>query len=120
MITSFSTNRLQNIFSRYQDNTQKTGVLFQNDSHEQETKIRFQTQHYLEQWKVASGTNIQYSDYGNATRSVLYNINYNTGIDFMKYGLFAKAERKFLDDNLGLSFGFRVDVTASPRIEHDR
>ena len=110
MITSFSTNRLQNIFSRYQDNTQKTGVLFQNDSHEQETKIRFQTQHYLEQWKVAFGTNIQYSDYGNATRSVLYNINYNTGIDFMKYGLFAKAERKFLDDNLGLSFGFRVDA----------
>ena len=52
MITSFSTNRLQNIFSRYQDNTQKTGVLFQNDSHEQETKIRFQTQHYLEQWKL--------------------------------------------------------------------
>ena len=28
----------------------------------------------------------------------------------MKYGLFAKAERKFLDDNLGLSFGFRVDA----------
>ncbi|MEK9517281.1 MAG: TonB-dependent receptor, partial [Flavobacteriaceae bacterium] len=28
----------------------------------------------------------------------------------MKYGFFAKAERKFLDDNLGLSFGFRVDA----------
>jgi outer membrane receptor for ferrienterochelin and colicin len=110
MITSVSNNRLQNIFSRYQDNAQKSGVLFQNDSHEQETKFRFQTQHYLDQWKVAAGTNIQYSDYGNDTQSVLYNLDYSTGIDFMKYGFFAKAERKFLDDNLGLSFGFRVDA----------
>ena len=110
MITAISTNRLQNIFSRYKDNTRKTGVLFQNDSHEQETKLRFQTQHYLNQWKVAAGTNIQYSDYGNATQSVLYNLDYNTGIDFMKYGFFAKAERKLFQDNLGLSFGFRVDA----------
>ena len=35
------------------------------------TKLRFQTQHYLNQWKVAAGTNIQYSDYGNATQSSL-------------------------------------------------
>ena len=110
MITSLSTNRLQNIFSRYQDNTQKTGVLFENDSHEQETKLRFQTQHYLEQWKVAAGTNIQYSDYANDTKSLLYNLDYRTGINFMKYGLFAKSERKFLNDNLGLSLGFRVDT----------
>ena len=110
MITSISTNRLQNIFSRFEDNAQKSGVLFQNDSHEEETKLRFQTQHYLEEWKVAAGTNIQYSDYGNNTKSVLYNLDYKTGINFMKYGFFAKAERKFLGDNLGLSFGFRVDT----------
>tara|TARA_B100000963_G_scaffold107006_1_gene93009 strand:+ start:66183 stop:68540 length:2358 start_codon:yes stop_codon:yes gene_type:complete len=110
MNTALSTNRLQNIFSRYKDNTQKTGVLFQNDSHEQETKIRFQTQHYLEQWKVAAGTNIQYSNYGNDTQSDLYSLDYSTGIDFMKYGFFAKAERKFLEDNLGFSFGFRIDA----------
>tara|TARA_B100001175_G_scaffold265151_1_gene235374 strand:- start:251 stop:2608 length:2358 start_codon:yes stop_codon:yes gene_type:complete len=109
MITSISTNRLQNIFSRYQDNAKKSGVLFQNDSHEQETKLRFQTQHYIEQWKVVAGSNIQYSDYGNDTQSVLYNLDYSTGISFIKYGFFAKAERKFFEDNLGLSFGFRVD-----------
>ena len=31
-------------------------------------------------------------------------------IDFMKYGFFVKGERKFYDDNLGVSFGFRVDA----------
>jgi outer membrane receptor for ferrienterochelin and colicin len=110
MVTAISTNRLQNIFSRFQDNTNKTGVIFENDSHEQETKFRFQTVHYLDQWKVGAGTNIQFSDYGNDTQSVLYNLEYSTGIDFMKYGFFAKAERKFFQDNLGLSLGFRVDA----------
>jgi len=110
MVTAISTNRLQNIFSRFQDNTNKTGVIFENDSHEQETKFRFQTVHYLDQWKVGAGTNIQFSDYGNDTQSVLYNLDYSTGIDFIKYGFFAKAERKFFQDNLGLSLGFRVDA----------
>ena len=110
MTTAISTNRLQNIFSRYQDNTQKTGVIFENDSYEQETKLRYQTLHYLDQWKLATGTNIQYSDYFNDTQSILYNINYSTGIDFLKYGFFAKGERKFFNDNLGLSFGFRFDT----------
>lgn len=110
MITSISTNRLQNIFSRYQDNAQKKGVIFENDSYEQETKLRFQTQHYLDQWKIGAGTNIQYSDYGNDTQSVLYSLDYNTRIEFMKYGFFAKAERKFLDENLGFSLGFRFDA----------
>ena len=110
MTTAISTNRLQNIFSRYQDNTQKTGVIFNNDSYEQETKLRYQTLHYLDQWKLATGTNIQYSDYFNDTQSILYNINYSTGIDFIKYGFFAKGERKFFNDNLGLSFGFRFDT----------
>jgi outer membrane receptor for ferrienterochelin and colicin len=110
MTTAISTNRLQNIFSRYQDNTQKTGIIFKNDSYEQETKLRYQTLHYLNEWKLAAGTNIQYADYFNDTQSILYNINYSTGIDFLKYGFFAKGERKFFDDNLGLSFGFRFDA----------
>ena len=110
MITSLSTNRLQNIFSRYRDNVQKTGLIFQNDSYEQETKLRYLTQHYLDSWKVAAGTNIQYSDYGNDTERALDNFDYSTKIDFVKYGLFAKAERKFFEDNLGVSFGFRFDI----------
>lgn len=110
MVTSVSTNRLQNIFSRYQDNTQKTGTIFKNDSYEQETKIRYQTLHYLNKWKVVGGANFQYSDYANDTRSLLYNLDYKTGIDFIKYGFFAKGERKFFNDDLGISFGFRFDA----------
>tara|TARA_X000000368_G_scaffold410391_1_gene393787 strand:- start:651 stop:3017 length:2367 start_codon:yes stop_codon:yes gene_type:complete len=110
MVTSVSTNRLQNIFSRYQDNTRKSGILFKNDSYEQETKLRYQTLHYINQFKLVAGANIQYSDYGNDTQSLSNNLDYKTRIDFIKYGFFVKGERKFYDDNLGVSFGFRVDA----------
>ncbi|MDC3132805.1 TonB-dependent receptor, partial [Flavobacteriaceae bacterium] len=93
MLTSISSNQLNNIFSRYQDNTEKEGIIFQNNSRELETKLRFQTTHYGAQWKWSTGFNVQHSDYKNKTAFPLYTINYDTGIDFMKYGLFVKANR---------------------------
>ena len=46
MTTALSTNRLENVFSRYEDNTTRSGTIFQNDSYEWETKLRFLTTHY--------------------------------------------------------------------------
>lgn len=110
MLTSISSNQLNNIFSRYQDNTEKEGIIFQNNSRELETKLRFQTTHYGPQWKWSTGFNVQHSDYKNKTAFPLYNINYNTGIDFMKYGLFVKANRSYFKERLNVSFGVRTDA----------
>ena len=38
-----------------------------------------------------------------------YEINYKTSIDLIKYGFFAKSNRRFFDDRLGVSLGIRVD-----------
>ena len=46
------------------------GFLFKNDSYEQETKLRYQTLHYINRFKLVAGVNIQYSDYGNKTQSL--------------------------------------------------
>ena len=110
MLISISSNQLNNIFSRYQDNTEKEGIIFQNNSRELETKLRFQTTHYGPQWKWSTGFNVQHSDYKNKTAFPLYNINYNTGIDFMKYGLFVKANRSYFKERLNVSFGVRTDA----------
>jgi len=110
MVTSISTNRLQNIFSRYQDNTSKSGIIFRNDSHEQETKLRYHTLHYLDKWKLVAGANLQQSDYGNKTQSILYDLSYNTNIKFLKYGFFIKGQRQFFNQNLGVALGFRFDA----------
>ena len=105
-----SSNRLENIFARYEDNTTKTGTIFQNDSYEWETKFRFQATQYTDRWKWSSGFNFQNSAYQNSTRFLFYNIAYNTELNFVKYGLFFKASRAFLNDRLDFSWGIRTDA----------
>ena len=110
LFTALSTNRLENVFSRYADNEAKEGVLFQNDSYEWETKLRIQPTIYLDQWKLSGGINLQYSDYQNTTLSQLLGLDYTTTIDFVKYGLNAKGSRTFLNDRLDVALGFRMDA----------
>lgn len=110
MNTVVSTNRLENIFARYEDNTTKTGTIFQNDSFEWETKLRFQATQFTENWKWSTGFNVQNSSYQNNTRFVYYDIAYKTDLNFAKYGLFFKASRSFLNDRLDFSWGIRTDA----------
>ena len=65
-----------------------SGVLFKNDSYEQETKIRYQTLHYIKSIQLVAGANLQQSDYGNETRSLSNNFDYKTRIDFIKIWIF--------------------------------
>ena len=108
MTTALSSNRLENVFSRYEDNTTRTGTIFQNDSFEWETKLRYQTTFYTDQWKWSSGFNFQQSSYQNNT--IFNYFAYNTSIDFAKYGLFVKGSRKLLNDRLDLTLGLRTDA----------
>ena len=107
--TTLSTNRLKNIFSRYKDNENKTGILFQNDSQEYETKIRVHAINYLKEWKISYGLNIQQSVYRNRTKDLISNFQYNTAIDFMKYGFFGKVSRSFSHERLSIALGLRSD-----------
>ena len=110
MTTALSTNRLDNNFSRFQDNVAQTGVIFENDSYEWETKLRYQTTHYLNEWKWSAGFNLQQSAYQNNTRFVFYDIAYATTFDFIKYGMFTKASRSYFNDRLNISLGLRADA----------
>lgn len=110
MNTVISTNRLENVFARYEDNTTKTGTIFQNDSFEWESKLRFQATQFTEDWKWSAGFNVQNSSYQNNTRFLYYDIAYRSDLNFAKYGLFLKASRSFLDDRLDFSWGIRSDA----------
>lgn len=110
MNTALSTNRLDNVFSRYQDNVSQTGIIFKNDSYEWETKLRYQTTHYLDQWKWSVGFNLQNASYQNNTRFVFYDIAYSTAFDFIKYGFFTKASRSYFNNRLNVSLGLRTDA----------
>ncbi|MDB9885905.1 TonB-dependent receptor [Flavobacteriaceae bacterium] len=110
MLTTLSTNRLQNLFSRFRENERKSGLLFENDAIEQETKLRSKITQYSGDWKYSYGFNLQLSKYSNATLSLLENFNYATSIDFTKYGFFGKASRSYFNERLSLSLGVRLDA----------
>ena len=108
--TTLSTNRLKNVFSQYQDNENKTGILFRNDSKEQETKLRVHATQYIKDWKVSYGLNVQQSVYTNNTDDVVGGLGYETTIDFAKYGFFGKLSRSFVNNRLSLALGLRSDA----------
>ena len=108
-VLALSTNKLKNIFSRYDDNENLEGIYFRNDSHEWETKLRVKTTNYLKDWKITWGGNIQYSDYYNNTTDYYNQIEYLTKINFYKYGLFGSVSKSFIDSKLDVSIGIRTD-----------
>jgi hypothetical protein len=109
MQTSLSNNLLVNDFTQYADNVNQTGPYFKNDSREQETKFRYSLTKFLGTWTTTFGTAVQLSDYSNSTVSLVNNFEYNTRIDFVKFGIFAQTFRKFARDRIGFSLGLRSD-----------
>ncbi|MGC6479304.1 MAG: TonB-dependent receptor [Flavobacteriaceae bacterium] len=107
---ALSTNRLDNLFSRYQDNENLSGLLFENDSFEWETKLRFNSIHYKNDWKWSWGFNLQNSSYENNTQIVRSQLNYSSTIDFLKYGVYVKGSRSFWENRLDFSWGIRTDA----------
>ena len=106
---SISNNRLENNFERFKNNISKLNPSFSNISSEDETKIRFISNQKSENLKFSYGGNMQLSNYKNNTQFEFYNTDYNTKIDFIKYGLFLKSNSTFIDDKLGVSLGVRLD-----------
>lgn len=110
MQTTLSNNRLANIFTRYEDAENRTGVIFRNDAIEAETKLRYQLTKFYGDWKLSGGMNLQHSFYSNETVNTTNNIEFITEIDFVKYGIFANVTNSFFDDKFDFSFGIRTDA----------
>lgn len=124
--TVLSNNRLQNTFTRFEDNVNEENPFFINDAVEQETKLRFEYNTFFNGFKLSTGFNTQLSDYRNKTFDQRNSLNYNSDINFFKYGAFANITKSYLDNKLDLSAGFRIDAdtftstnlleTFSPRV----
>ena len=106
---SLSNNKLENNFERFEDNVSKTNKVYSNLSTEEDVKLRFISNNNFDNYKFSFGGNFQLSKYSNRTLFKFYNIDYNSNIDFFKYGLFLKSSKRFFNDNLSVSFGIRTD-----------
>ena len=106
---SLSNNKLENNFERFEDNVSRKNKVYSNLSTEEDIKLRFISNNNFDKYKFSFGGNFQLSKYSNRTLFKFYNINYNSNIDFFKYGLFIKSSKRFFNDKLSLSFGVRTD-----------
>ncbi|WKN30580.1 TonB-dependent receptor [Porifericola rhodea] len=109
MRTTLSGNILNNNFTRYQDNVEQEGILFRNESEEDENKLRFEMTNFLGDWTLSSGFLAQYSRYTNTTEDAVNELSYETNTEFYRYGLFGQISKPFFGERLTPSFGVRAD-----------
>lgn len=109
MTTTISTNSLQNDFIRYSDNVNQAGILFSNESEEQETKLRYNLTRFFNTWTLSSGFVVQRANYTNNTTNVINDVRFETDLSFFRYGFHGQASKKMFNDRLGISLGVRAD-----------
>lgn len=123
---ALSRNSFQNRLDRFEDNVnpREDERLFGSVSDEIENKLRWTMDKSVAGWKYAYGGVLQNVGYTNDFTSVVSRevldstgavvspavaINFNTDLNFWRYGMFGSVARSFLDDRFGVSFGVRVD-----------
>ena len=106
---SISNNNLNNNFIRYKDNLTKSDPTYSNISRENETKLRFISNHNFNDLKFSFGFNLTSAKYTNNTKFNFYDIDYLTDLNLIKYGFFVKSSKLIFNQRLGVSFGFRFD-----------
>lgn len=112
-----SRNMLNNRSVKYQDNDESTEENLILDYDSQEIENKFRLEHHIRSggYKLQYGVSYEFARYLNATFNRISTpvgvdtIDFNSALDLHKYGVFASAGRKFLDDRLILSAGIRMD-----------
>lgn len=123
-----SRNMFETTLDKFQDQNkiEQNRTLFVK-SHEAENKFRFDYNKLINGWRLSAGLDAQYVGYAGDIFNKISNeirdssghiispektIAFNSSINFWKYGFFAQAAKRFLNDNLLLSGGFRSDMNS--------
>jgi outer membrane receptor for ferrienterochelin and colicin len=114
-----SRSQLDNSNVKYLENDESSenNKILDYHSQEIENKIRLENNLRLGIFKLNMGANIDFSTYTNTTlqrrfyQGGIQEVNYDTSLDLIKWGLFAQASHSFLQERLSLSMGLRADAT---------
>lgn len=125
---ALSRNMLDNSADQFEDNIEnELKRTLRLRSQEIENKLRVDVNKFINGWKFSYGIMAQYVKFnvnlfntianqqldsnGNII-SPRVNINYNSAIDFFKYGAFGQVSKRFISNRLLLSFGIRTDMNS--------
>jgi len=115
-----SRNYLNNHIFKFtdNDNDNPAGQLFDYVSYEAENKLRAEHTVRLKGYKIQYGIAYEYARYFNETTQkievdgAIEEFSYKTNVGLNKYAFFGQVSKKYAQDKLGLSFGFRADGMA--------
>jgi outer membrane receptor for ferrienterochelin and colicin len=118
LTVALSRNMLDNESKKYfqNDESNPDNLTLNYKSWEIENKLRVENTNRINTFKLNYGANIDLVRYTNDTyqkrffNGKLFEINYNTDLSFVKYGLFAQLSRNFLANDLVISLGTRFDA----------
>lgn len=113
-----SRSQLSNTATKYLENDEssESNKILDYTSQEVENKIRFENNMRMDGFKANIGANIDFAKYGNTTLQKRFydgnilNVNYDTELNLIKYGIFGQISHEFLAERLTLSAGFRMDA----------
>ncbi len=127
---AISRNSFDNDIVQYEDNEQQLAAerTLQYKSRETENKLRFDVNLNRNGWKFAYGGVAQLAEYDNSTFNVFRKeltdsngaviqpaviINFKSPLKpFLRYGAFAQAGKRVLNNRLGISMGVRTDMNS--------
>lgn len=124
---ALSRNFLNNESYKYFDNDESDpdNLTLKYKSWEIENKLRIENSNRFKGLKINYGANIDLVRYTNDTyqkrffRDQLFEINYNTDFNLVKWGLFAQASQNFLANMIVVSVGTRFDANNySPEMQN--
>ena len=102
-------------------------LTLKSTSRETENKLRLDVNKYKNGFKYAYGVSGQYVQFTNDIFSLIRNevrdengnlvqpavtVDYDTNLDFFRYGAFGQVSRSVFNNRLGLSFGLRSDMNS--------
>jgi len=113
-----SRNHLNNEAIKYRNNIEEDDLLLlKYKSQEIENKLRFESTKRKNGWKWNIGSSIDFVEYTNTTfnkkeqNGQVVTIDFNSKLNFSKFGLFTQFSRKILNARLSLTLGLRTDFS---------
>ncbi|WP_299578591.1 TonB-dependent receptor [uncultured Sunxiuqinia sp.] len=115
-----SRSHLNNSAYKYLDNddSSEANKTLDYESEEIENKFRYENTARFGQVKLNFGANLDFVTYTNSTTQKRYypegvlDVNFDTKLNLVKWGIFGHASNKVLGDRLTLSLGIRLDANS--------
>jgi outer membrane receptor for ferrienterochelin and colicin len=133
---SLSRNALDNSADRFEDNQnpEEAERTLAIQSREIENKLRWDITANLQGWKLTYGASAQYIEFnnrflqrfrpaitdeqGNVVQEAI-TLNANSDANFLRYGAFVQAGRRFMNNKLSVNAGLRIDGNSLDNSENN-